>query len=187
MKSSAKAKYKVTSTAELMLMDVDSIAADNCLLVMWYVGAMPEDAIALVKSWGFKIKNMNGFVWNKLTVNNKPFFGMGFWTRAGSESAIFAVKGNPRPICRSVRALANIDTDSLDAVLAHLCFNAALQVAKHSEKPELFRDMCVELMGDVPRLEMFARKSTKGWDVFGDQARRSIKIPIKPQSDTRPT
>lgn len=179
MKSSAQAKYTVTGTADLMRMDVNSIAADDCLLIMWYVGAMPEDAIALVKSWGFRIKNMNGFVWNKLTVRNKPFFGMGFWTRAGSESAIFAVKGKPRPASRAVRAVANIDSDSLDAVLAHLAFNACLKVGRHSEKPAEFRDMCVELMGDVPRLEMFARKATKGWDVFGNEVSRSISIPLK--------
>lgn len=179
MKSSAKAKYTVTSTEDLKRLDIESIADDNCLLVMWYVGSMPEDAIALVKSWGFTIKNMNGFVWNKLTVNNKPFFGMGFWTRAGSESAIVAVRGKPKIASRAVRAVGNYDPESLDEVLAHLCFSGSYKNMRHSEKPSEFRDKCVELMGDVPRVELFARKAYKGWDVFGNQAPKSISIGIK--------
>ncbi|MEL4301155.1 MT-A70 family methyltransferase [Shewanella xiamenensis] len=184
MKSSAQAKYTVTSTEDLKRLDVGSIADDNCVLVMWYVGAMPQDAIDLVKSWGFTLKNMNGFVWNKLTVNNNPFFGMGFWTRAGSESAIIAIKGKPTPVCRSVRAVGNFDPQSLDEVLAHLCYVGTYQNIRHSQKPDEFRDKCVELMGDVPRLEMFARTKTKGWDVFGNEVKGSIDIPLKPEKKT---
>jgi N6-adenosine-specific RNA methylase IME4 len=184
MKSSAQAKYTVTSTEDLKRLDVGSIADDNCVLVMWYVGAMPQDAIDLVKSWGFTLKNMNGFVWNKLTVNNNPFFGMGFWTRAGSESAIIAIKGKPTPACRSVRAVGNFDPQILDEVLAHLCYVGTYQNIRHSQKPDEFRDKCVELMGDVPRLEMFARTKTKGWDVFGNEVKGSIDIPLKPEQKT---
>ncbi|MEL4371376.1 MT-A70 family methyltransferase [Shewanella xiamenensis] len=184
MKSSAQAKYTVTSTEDLKCLDVNSIADDNCVLVMWYVGAMPQDAIDLVKSWGFTLKNMNGFVWNKLTINNNPFFGMGFWTRAGSESAIIAIKGKPTPACRSVRAVGNYDPQSLDEVLAHLCYVGTYQNIRHSQKPDEFRDKCVELMGDVPRLEMFARTRTKGWDVFGNEVKGSIDIPLKPEQST---
>ncbi|QYJ79399.1 MT-A70 family methyltransferase [Shewanella acanthi] len=180
MKSSAQAKYTVTSTEDLKRLDVNSVADDNCLLVMWYVGAMPQDAIDLVNSWGFTLKNMNGFVWNKLTVKDNPFFGMGFWTRAGSESAIIAIKGKPTPACRSVRAVGNYDPESLDEVLAHLCYVGAYQNIRHSQKPDEFREKCVELMGDVPRLEMFARTKTKGWDVFGNEVKGSIDIPLKP-------
>uniref|UniRef100_UPI003F923A91 hypothetical protein n=1 Tax=Shewanella sp. Shew256 TaxID=1969376 RepID=UPI003F923A91 len=47
-----------------------------------------------------------------------------------------------------------------------------------------FRDKCVELMGDVPRLEMFARTKTKGWDVFGNEVKGSIDIPLRPEQKT---
>lgn len=173
MTSSAEAKYQVTSTEDLKRLDVASIAADDCVLIMWYVGAMPEDAIELVKAWGFKLKNMNGFTWNKLSVHGKPFMGMGFWTRAGSESAIIATRGNPKPASRAVRAVANVD-----AVFDALCFNGSYSVGRHSEKPAEFRDKCVELMGDVPRLEMFARERADGWDVFGNEVDNSIRIPL---------
>jgi N6-adenosine-specific RNA methylase IME4 len=161
MGSGAANQYRVTSIKDLKAIDVNSIADTNCLLVMWWVGSMPQEAIALVGAWGFTIKNMNGFVWRKLTRKRRNFFGMGFYTRAGSESCIIAVKGKPPILSHSVRAVHT-------------------RMAKgHSEKPDVFRDLCVELTGDVPRLEMFARKSSGGWDLFGDQAPSSIDIANK--------
>ena len=78
LKSSAQSKYMTTSIEDLKAMDVNSLAADDALLVMWWVGSMPQEAIDLVNAWGFTLKNMNGIVWNKLTKNNNPHFGMGF-------------------------------------------------------------------------------------------------------------
>ena len=158
MKSGASHHYLTTGIEGLKSMPVNDLADDNCTLIMWYVGSMPQEAIDLVHAWGFTIKNMNGFVWNKLTVKGLPFFGMGFRTRAGSESAIIATKGKPEVLSHSVRAVHS------------------LPVSKHSAKPVEFRDLIVELCGDLPRLEMFARSSSKGWDVFGNEAPNSINI-----------
>jgi len=151
MKSGAAHQYDVMTLNDLKALPVNEISADNAILVMWYVGAMPQEAIDLVNSWGFTLKNMNGFVWNKLTVKGLPFFGMGFYTRAGSESAIIATKGKFKPNSRSIRAV-------ISAV-----------VGKHSEKPNEFRQAIVELCGDVPRLEMFARKAADGWHSWGNE------------------
>lgn len=180
MKSGAQQQYPVMTIDDLKNLDVNSIASDDCVLFMWWVGAMPQEAIDLVHAWGFTLKNMKGFDWNKLTVNNKPFFGMGFWTRAGSESAIIATKGKPKPLSHSVRAVGNFDSESLDDLFwESVGFTGSYKIGKHSEKPSEYRDKCVELMGDVPRLEMFARKRTKGWDVFGNEVKKSISINAK--------
>ena len=39
---------------------------------------------------------------------------------------------------------------------------------KHSKKPDEFRDLITELIGSLPRIELFARQKTSGWDVWGD-------------------
>ena len=158
MTSGAASKYMVTSIDDLKKIPVNDIAADDAILIMWYVGAMPQEALDLVKAWGFTVKNMNGFVWEKLTVKLKMFFGMGFYTRAGSESAIIATKGKFKPASHSVRAVHRFP------------------VGKHSKKPVEYRDLIVELAGDLPRLEMFARESADGWDTFGNEASDSIVI-----------
>lgn len=153
MNSGAGQKYDVMTIKELKSMPVQKLASDNCLLVMWWVGAMPQEAIDLVESWGFKLKNMNGFVWNKLTVKKLlPFFGMGYFTRAGSESAIIATKGKPSIKSRSVRAVYNGP------------------VGKHSEKPNEFRIRINKLMGkECQKIELFARTKAEGFKAWGNQ------------------
>lgn len=160
MKSGALAKYPTMNMEELKNMDVASLCANDCILIMWWVGSQPQEALDLCKAWGFTIKNMNGFVWNKLTVKGLPFFGMGFYTRAGSESALIAVRGKPSKLVtdHGVRAVKSAT------------------VGRHSKKPDEFRDDIVKMLGDVPRLEMFAREATEGWDLFGNEVDSSITI-----------
>lgn len=40
----------------------------------------------------------------------------------------------------------------------------------HSKKPDETRRRIVELLGDVPRLELFARDRAPGWDAWGNEA-----------------
>ena len=164
LKSSAESKYMTTSIEDLKAMDVNSLAADDALLVMWWVGSMPQEAIDLVNAWGFTLKNMNGIVWNKLTANNNPHFGMGFYTRAGSESCLIATKGKFKPASRSVRAVFRAEEQ--------IQFEG--KILRHSEKPKQVRELIVELAGDLPRLEMFNRDDS--WDVFGNESKNTIVI-----------
>ena len=167
-KSGASSKYMTTSIEDLKAMDVNSITADDAILFMWWVGSMPQEAIDLVKAWGFTLKNMNGIVWNKLTPKNNPHFGMGFWTRAGSESVLIATKGKIKPKSRSVRAVFNCESQ--------VQFEG--KILRHSEKPKQVRELITELAGDLPRLEMFNRDDS--WDVFGNESKNSIEIKSKP-------
>lgn len=160
MKSSAESNYTVTTIEDMKAMPVFDLADQSCLLAMWWVGAMPQEAIDLVHAWGFRIVNMNGIVWNKLTKTNKPFFGMGFYTRAGSESIVLAVKGKFKPESRSVRAVFNAE--------AQIQFEA--KVMAHSKKPVEVRAMLEELTGDAKKIELFARSHAEGWDCWGDEA-----------------
>ena len=42
-------------------------------------------------------------------------------------------------------------------------------IEQHSKKPNLVRDKIIELVGDLPRIELFARNTTDGWDVWGNE------------------
>jgi N6-adenosine-specific RNA methylase IME4 len=163
MKSGAAAKYPTMTLDQLKDLDIASLCADDCLLVMWHVGSQPIEAVELCKAWGFKFSTMSGFVWVKLTSAKKlPFFGMGT-TRQGSESALIGFRGKMKNIikCKSIRAVRSEP------------------VGRHSEKPASFRLDIEKLCGDVPRLEMFARSAPAGWDVFGNEVEGSVFIPSK--------
>lgn len=154
MKSAAEAKYTVTSLSDMADLPVAELADEHCLLVMWWVGAMPQEAIDLCLAWGFRLVNMNGFVWRKLTKTGIPFFGMGFATRAGSESALIGVRGKLGELIKDHSVRAVIEA----------------KVGLHSEKPHAFREAIEKLCGDIPRVELFARDAAAGWDCWGNQA-----------------
>lgn len=156
MCSGAVAHYDVMSLEEICALPVAEIAAENCVLFMWWVGSQPEEALAVVEAWGFELKTMTGFTWVKKTKHWRDFFGMGFYTRQGCENCLIAVRGRPKRVSASVRAVVKA------------------RVGVHSEKPQVFRDRIVELMGDVPRVELFARVPTPGWDVWGNEVESSI-------------
>lgn len=145
-------------TESMCNLPIKEIADKDCVLFMWWVGSQPEEAIRLVKAWGFTLKTMTGFNWVKLTKTNKLDFGMGFWTRAGSENCLIAVKGKPKRINAGIRSV----------IMAERTL--------HSKKPDIIRNEIVRLMGDIPRVELFARQQSEGWDVWGNEVSNSIKI-----------
>jgi N6-adenosine-specific RNA methylase IME4 len=157
-KSGALYHYNTMSTEEMCKLKINEIAAEDSVLFMRWVGSQPKEAILLAESWGFKIKTMTGFNWVKTTRTKKLFFGMGFWTRAGSECCLIATKGKPKRVDASIRSVILSDID------------------KHSKKPNIFRQEIIKLCGDLPRIELFARERSEGFDVFGNEVDDSIKL-----------
>jgi N6-adenosine-specific RNA methylase IME4 len=152
-------KYDVMTLEDIKRLDVPSLAADDCLLAMWWVPPMPNEALEVVKAWGFKPKTMQGFTWHKLSKTGaKDHFGMGNYTRANAECCLFAVRGKPRRVCAAVRSLI------------------VAPVGKHSAKPPEARQRLVQLMGDVSRVELFARAATPGWDVWGNEVESTVEV-----------
>ena len=151
MSSGAASHYGVMSVEDICAVPVSSIADENCALFMWWVASQPGEALRVVDAWGFSLKTMTAFTWVKRTKNDKDFFGMGFWTRQGSENCLLAIKGKPTRASASVRAVT---------YAKHL---------GHSAKPTIVHDKILELMGDVPRVELFARNRISGWDAWGDE------------------
>ena len=40
---------------------------------------------------------------------------------------------------------------------------------RKSKKPAIVRNKIVELVGDLPRIELFARQYSEGWDCGGNE------------------
>lgn len=150
MTSGAVNKYPVMSVQDIANLNVQAISEPNSVLFMWWLASMSDEAKFVANSWGFKIKTMTGFSWIKKTVTGKDHFGMGFWTRQQQEHCLIAVRGKIRSINHSVRQ------------------NIYAPVGEHSEKPAETRDRIVKLMGDLPRVELFARQKIEGWDAIGN-------------------
>lgn len=147
----ASHKYPVMDLEVICSLPVQKIAADNCLLALWWVPPMPMEALRVVSAWGFTFKTMKGFTWHKTTKHGKSCMGMGHLTRSNAEDCLFATKGKPKRVSAGVRQFIEAERHA------------------HSQKPNEARDRLVQLMGDVPRIELFARSATPGWDAWGDE------------------
>lgn len=151
-KRGAAYKYKTMSLSDIKQLPISDYCADNCVLFMWHTAPLPVEALEVVKAWGFTLKTMKGFTWAKQNKKSEGFFmGMGNWTRANTEDCLIAVRGEPKRIDAGVRQLV------------------VSPLREHSRKPDEVRDRIVQLMGDVPRVELFARQQHEGWDCFGDE------------------
>jgi N6-adenosine-specific RNA methylase IME4 len=146
----AGCKYNLMTLEEIQSMPIDQIAADDCALFLWGTWPLLGEALYTVGHWGFTYKTL-GFIWIKTNPKSgTPFWGMGNWSRSNSEYCLLATRGRPRRVSASI----------------HSVVHAAIR--RHSQKPDEVRDRIVQLCGDLPRVELFARERVAGWDSWGD-------------------
>jgi len=157
---SAESHYRTMDKLDIQKLVIP--ADDICTLFLWVTAPCLIEGIELCKAWGFEYKTI-GFVWIKKNKKaDSLFWGMGYWTRANAELCLIATKGNPKRIAKNVHQVVYTP------------------IEEHSKKPAEVRNRIVQLMGDLPRIELFARQKTEGWDVFGNEVEGSIeKIIIK--------
>jgi len=141
-------KYDVMDLQAICDLPVADIAAENCVLFMWVTPPFLQDCFKVAEAWQFKYKT-KAFNWVKYTENSKLHFGMGRWTRANSEDCLLFTKGKPKRADASVPQIIRS------------------RVLNHSVKPPETRDRIVKLMGDVSRIELFARQKVENWDSWG--------------------
>lgn len=91
-------KYPVMNVLDICRLPVWELAAEDCLLAMWWVPTQPVEALKVIEAWGFRLMTMKGFTWHKTNKHKgNSAIGMGHMTRANSEDCLFAVRGNYRP------------------------------------------------------------------------------------------
>lgn len=133
---------------------IGAIALDNSYLFLWTTNNHLPLAIECVAEWGFQYKTLH--TWGKVTKNlSKVRYGIGHYGRGATEHIIIATKGSPP----SFTGLKICDMPTY--------FNAP--TGRHSAKPIEFwhRVNRVKDALDLPGIELFARESRPGWDVWG--------------------
>ena len=159
VQGAAQNHYPTMTDQDLYQLPVSSLADKNCVLFLWCTFPKLSEALNLINAWGFTYKPV-AFVWVKQNKSGKGYFwGLGWWTRSNAEICLLAVKGKPK------RKNAGIHQLILSPV------------EQHSKKPDIVRDKIVSLTGDVPRIELFARQTTPGWDVWGNEVNSSVSFP----------
>lgn len=171
----AGCKYALMDDRAMKALPVELLAADNCAMFMWATMPKLQEALDLGRAYGFQYKTC-AFTWVKTTpafdalirwvgdksllnvlklagvlkaLNTLWFIGMGRWTRANAELVLLFVKGRPQRLDAGVNQIV------------------AAPPGPHSAKPAEVRDRIVQLLGDKPRVELFARDVAPGWMALG--------------------
>lgn len=158
LQGAAEHHYPTMSIEEICGLPVAEIAAKDSLLFLWATFPQLPEALRVISAWGFKYKTL-AFLW--LKKNKKAdswFYGMGFWTRGNAELCLLATRGHPKRQSASVHQFI------------------ISPIEEHSKKPDIVRDKIIALAGDVPRIELFARQETPGWDVWGNEVESQVRL-----------
>jgi len=151
-------KYDVMTERGIKGLPVETIAAPDCVLFLWATPPRLPLALMAMRTWGFEFKTI-AFTWVKRTKNDKLHWGMGNWTRANPENVLLGIRGNPKRVEKGVHSVVEA------------------KVREHSRKPDEVRDRIVRLMGDVPRVELFARERVEGWSAWGNEVECDFEFP----------
>ena len=152
----AGCKYDLMTLEDICNLPVSQISDDDCILFIWGTWTHIKEVQQVIESWGFEYKTV-GFVWVKKFATGKNFIGMGNWTRSNTEYCLIATKGNPKRINAGISQIIESIPDS------------------HSSKPDMVRKRIIELVGDLPRIELFARTKVHGWDVWGNDEKLNLQ------------
>ncbi|MFC1678036.1 MT-A70 family methyltransferase [Planctomycetota bacterium] len=143
--------YPTMSMEDIKNLQVNQIADKDCALFLWATMPKLPQAIQVIEAWGFTYTTCP-FVWVKLNpISGGIYSGLGHWTNGNAELCLLGKKGRPKRQAKNVKQI----------VMAPR--------GKHSAKPPEVRDRIVRLMGDIPRIELFAREKAGGWDALGNE------------------
>tara|TARA_R100000353_G_scaffold58371_1_gene46085 strand:+ start:328 stop:882 length:555 start_codon:yes stop_codon:yes gene_type:complete len=145
-------RYETMSIKKISDIPVKKITNDDALLFMWVTDSHLNKSFEIIDAWGFKFATI-GFVWVKQTKNKKFYYNLGKYTMKSTELCLIGLKGKLKNIKKSnnVKSLLLADRTI------------------HSKKPNEIRNRIISLCGDIPRIELFARQKTEGWDCWGNE------------------
>jgi N6-adenosine-specific RNA methylase IME4 len=154
IKRGADRHYLLMKTRDIIALPVSDVAAANAHLYLWATNNFLPDALAVMEAWGFAYKTT--ITWAK------DRFGLGQYFRGQTEHCLFGVRGMlPYKVANGKRAQGRT------------LFTA--RVTEHSAKPDEMRKM-IEQVSYTPRLELFARKRSIGWDVWGNEVESDLQL-----------
>ena len=142
--------YKTIPIRELCNLPIKEITDTDCILFLWVTFPQLKEGLQLIKAWGFEYKTI-AFNWIKQNNNGTAFFGIGYYTKSNGEICLLATKGNPHKFV-------------INNSISQMIFTKRM---RHSQKPSEVRAKIISLLGDLPRIELFARHKIEGWDAWG--------------------
>lgn len=143
--------YKSMSTDDIKSLPIKNILLEDACCFLWVTDSHLKEGIEVMEKWGFKYKTI-AFNWVKTTNKGNIYKNVAPWTLKSSEICIFGTRGKMTQfkINNSVESLIFAERN------------------KHSQKPLEYKKRIVEMFGDQPTIELFARDCYEQWECLGD-------------------
>ena len=155
----ARGSFKCMPLEEIKSLPIQNISDKNCMLFLWATMPKLREALEVIEAWDFKYITC-AFCWVKQNPSGFGIYsGLGHWVNGNAELCLLARKG--KTLKRKAKNVKQI---------------MLYPRGKHSEKPSITRDRITDLLGELPRIELFARQKTEGWDVWGNEVKSDIKL-----------
>lgn len=156
--ASPSAHYPLLTTDQIAGLPIRSMASPNSCLFLWVVNGLLPDGLRVMASWGFRY--VNNLCWRKTTG-----YGIGQYIRGDHELVLFGVRGRPGyqrdALGKRVQVRSVVDAPR----------------GRHSEKPEEMRRR-IQKISAGPYIELFSRRKTEGWDVWGNEVQSDVEIEV---------
>lgn len=136
--------YPTMKTENICKIPVRDHVTKNAVLFLWATNPLLPDALQVMSAWGFEYKTC--LVW----VKPKATTGLGVYVRGKHELLLIGTRGSMIPVSRPVSV---IEAPS----------------SEHSKKPESVYGLIEKMYPDQRSMEMFARKTRKGWISHGNE------------------
>jgi N6-adenosine-specific RNA methylase IME4 len=149
--------YPLMRNEDIAALPVRSITAPDAALFLWATGPRLPEAIEVMRAWGFNYRGV-AYVWVKTARDGHIISGQGVRPTFTKPTTEFLLVGSTSRRGRPLKLL----TEAQGQVVLE-------PRGRHSEKPAVFAQRIVELVGDVPRIELFARERLSGWDAWGNE------------------
>ena len=150
VQGAAEKHYPTMQLNELCALPVAELADQDCILFLWATFPQLNEALELIKAWGFTYKSV-AFVWLKLNRKSRTwFYGLGFWTRGNAEICLLATKGHPKRKSAAVHQFI------------------ISPIEQHSKKPQTKRGKRLSRLWEISRVLNYLRDNTRPVGTYGE-------------------
>jgi len=139
--------YTLMTVPQICELPIEALCMDDAVLFLWVTSPILAEAFDVISAWGFTYKA--SFVWDKIKHN------MGHYNSVRHEFLLICTRGSCQPDVQKL-------FDSVQSI----------ERTQHSAKPEFFREIIDTIYPHGPRIELFARQCSKGWDHYGNEISR---------------
>ena len=157
--------YSLMTDAELARLPVPRLLATKAVLFMWCTSSSLARAIDLLGRWGVHYRGV-AFVWCKTAQNGRPIGAQ--WVRPSITKPLteFVIVGATQPRGRPLPLASESIRQTIFAPRG-----------AHSQKPEEVQAAIEEMYPEMPKAELFARRSRSGWACWGNELTQTPAAP----------